>query len=128
RPRNPRDTRLNEDKMPERIDKGILMCFEEKTGKFLWQAVFDKLEAGIVNDYKLMGICATPTVDGDRIYFVSNRCTVVCLDVNGRANGVQGKSLKGIDGRTNKTVEFSDPTDADVIWDFDMRKELNVFP
>ena len=43
-------------------DKGIVMCFEEKTGKFLWQAVFDKLEAGIVNDYKLMGICATPRV------------------------------------------------------------------
>ena len=128
RPRNPRDSKINEDKEVEPIDKGVLMCFDEKTGKFLWQAVYDKLDAGIVNDYKLMGICATPTVEGDRIYFVTNRCTVVCADVEGRLNGVQGKSIKGIDGRTNKVVEFDSPTDADVLWEYDMRKELNVFP
>jgi outer membrane protein assembly factor BamB len=127
RPRNPRDTRNNAGET-EPIDKGVLMCFEEKSGKFLWQAVFDKLESGLVNDFSKMGICATPTVEGDRIYFVTNRCTVVCLDVNGRTNGVQGKSLSGLDGRTNKKVEFTDATDADVIWQYDMRKELNVFP
>ena len=27
-------------------DKGILMCFREADGKFLWQAVSDKLETG----------------------------------------------------------------------------------
>src|SRR5262245_3888452 len=27
-------------------DKGVVMCFDEKTGKFLWQIVFDKLAIG----------------------------------------------------------------------------------
>ena len=27
-------------------DKGVLMCFRESDGKFLWQAVTDKLDAG----------------------------------------------------------------------------------
>src|SRR5262245_61249838 len=29
-------------------DRGIVMCFDEKTGQFLWQAVHDKLPSGIV--------------------------------------------------------------------------------
>ena len=117
-PRNPRDAKKLPNGELEPIDKGILMCFDEKSGKFLWQAVFDKLEAGIVNDYKLMGICATPTVEGDRIYFVTNRCTVVCLDTEGFVNGNQGI----------QTEKYQTPTDGDVIWEYDMRKELNVFP
>ena len=28
-------------------DKGVLMCFRESDGKFLWQAVSDKLESAI---------------------------------------------------------------------------------
>src|SRR5271166_5403073 len=31
-------------------DKGVLMCFQENDGKFLWQAVYDKLPAGRVQD------------------------------------------------------------------------------
>ena len=117
RPRNKRDTKTVMGEV-EPVDKGILMCFEEKTDKFLSQAVFDKLEAGIVNDYKRMGICATPTLEGDKIYFVTNRCTVVCADVNGFADGNQGI----------QTEKYKSPTDADIIWEYDMRKELNVFP
>ena len=128
RPRNPRDTRKNAEGEVEPIDKGVLMCFDEKTGKFLWQAVFDKLQSGLVNDFLHMGICATPTVEGNRIYFVTNRCTVVCLDAEGRHNGVRGKPLRGLDPKTNKIVDFDGPTDADVMWEYDMRKELNVFP
>src|SRR5262249_49393729 len=61
-------------------DKGIVMCFDEKTGKFLWQAVHDKLPAGLVNDWPQEGICSTPAVEGKRIYYVSNRCELVCAD------------------------------------------------
>src|SRR5262245_21067410 len=32
-------------------DKGVLMCFSEATGEFLWQQVNDKLAAGRVNDW-----------------------------------------------------------------------------
>ncbi len=113
-PRNKRDV----DKNGQPIDRGILMCFEEKTGKFLWQAVHDKLPSGLVHDWPKEGICSTPLVEGDRVYYVSNRCTVVCADVEGFANGNQGI----------QTEKYKDPIDADIIWEYDMMKELNVFP
>ncbi len=118
RPRNVRDTRMMNGEL-EPIDKGILMCFDERSGKFLWQAVFDKLESGPVNDWPHMGLCSSPTVDGDRLYFVSNRCTVVCADVNGLTDGRQGEVVR---------EKYSDPTDADLYWEYDMRIELDVFP
>ena len=31
-------------------DKGVVMCFREADGKFLWQNVHDKLPSGRVND------------------------------------------------------------------------------
>lgn len=112
-PRNKRDV-----KGDEPIDKGVIYCFDEKTGRFLWQAVHDKLPSGQVNDWPKEGICSTPLVEGNRIYYVTNRCTVVCADVDGFANGNQGI----------QTEKYQDPTDADIIWEYDMIKELNVFP
>lgn len=123
-PRNPRDT----DKNGEPVDKGILMCFDAKTGKFLWQAVHDKLPSGQVNDWPKEGLCSTPVVEGDRVYYVSNRCTVVCADLHGMANGRQGRPLRGIDPKTGKQIDYDSPTDADIFWELDMMKELNVFP
>ncbi len=61
-------------------DKGILMCFDEATGKFLWQAVHDKLPNTAVNDTEKHGVASTPAIDGDRLYYVSNRCEMVCCD------------------------------------------------
>jgi outer membrane protein assembly factor BamB len=114
-PRNKRDwTKDNEP-----IDRGILLCLDEKSGKFLWQAVHPKLPSGQVNDWPKEGLCSTPTVEGDRVYYVSNRCTVVCADANGQASKTPaGVVRKG----------FEDPTDARLLWEFDMMKELNVFP
>lgn len=123
-PRNPRDT----DKNGEPADKGILMCFDAQTGKFLWQAVHDKLPSGQVNDWPKEGLCSTPVVEGDRVYYVSNRCTVVCADLHGMANGLQGRPLRGIDPKTGKQIDYNSPTDADILWEYDMIKELNVFP
>jgi outer membrane protein assembly factor BamB len=66
-PRNPRDTTKDADGAVEPIDKGILMCFDEATGKFLWQAVHDKLATGTVNDWPNIGISSTPLVEGERV-------------------------------------------------------------
>lgn len=87
-------------------DKGILMCFNEADGKFLWQAVHDKLPSGIVNDWNLYGVCSTPVIDGQNLYYVCNRCEVICADTNG----------------TPGTQE------AKVNWKLEMMKKLNVFP
>src|SRR5262249_32859226 len=114
-PRNPRDTDPKR-KLP--VDKGILMCFRESDGQFLWQHVNDKLPGGQVIDWPREGVCSTPVIEGDRVYYVSNRCTVVCLDLEGMANGNQGV----------QDEKYKDATDADVIWHYDMMAELNVFP
>ncbi len=108
---NPRDKTING-------DKGVLMCFNESDGKFLWQAVHDKLPAGRVNDWPGEGICSSPVVEGDRLYYVNNRAEVVCADVKGMANGNQG-----VQDETYKGAN-----DADVIWRLDMIGQLGVFP
>ncbi|MDY3555491.1 PQQ-binding-like beta-propeller repeat protein [Gemmata sp. JC717] len=117
-PRNKRDTLKDKDGIVQPVDKGILMCFEEKTGKFLWQSVHDKLPNGNVTDWPKEGLCSTPTVEGDRVYYVSNRCTIVCADVNGFANGNDGV----------KTEKYTDATDVDIVWEYDLIKNQDVFP
>jgi outer membrane protein assembly factor BamB len=97
-------------------DKGVLMCFRESDGKFLWQAVSDKLEQAL--DWPEQGVCSSPAVEGKRLYYVNNRGELVCLDTEGFMDGkndgpFQDEVLKG-------------STDADVIWKLDMRKELGV--
>src|SRR5215213_588686 len=119
-PRNKRDRNKPVDDDPEGppLDKGVVMCFRASDGAFLWQMVHDKLESGQVNDWPREGVCSHPTVEGDRVYYVSNRAEVVCLDLNGFADGNQG--FQG--------EKYKDPTDGDVLWSLDMIKELNVFP
>jgi hypothetical protein len=117
-PRNPRDAVKNADGEIEPIDKGIVMCFDESTGKFLWQAVHDKLPGGQVVDWPKEGVCSTPVVDGNRVYYVSNQCKVVCADANGLSDGNQGIA----------TEKYQTPTDADFVWELDMIGDLGVFP
>ena len=101
-------------------DKGVIMCFAEDGGKFLWQAVHDKLEAGRVNDWPEQGICSSPVVEGDRIYYVSNRCELVCADAEG--------FLDGENDGPYKDEKYTDKTEGDFIWVYDMMDELGVFP
>lgn len=81
-------------------DYGIVLCLDEAAGKMLWQLAVPKLEAGKNCDYENVGICSSAAVDGDRAYVVTSRCEVLCLDVK----------------------------DGKVVWRFDMRDELGVFP
>ena len=76
-------------------DRGVLMCFDERDGKLLWQLVVPKLKSGKVNDWENLGILSSPTIEGDFVYLVTSRCEVMCLDVNGLANGNQGMQDEG---------------------------------
>jgi outer membrane protein assembly factor BamB len=107
-------------RFPPRVDLGVLMCFDEQTGKFLWQYSSPKLASGRVNDWPEQGICCTPLVDGNRLWMVTNRCEVVCLDSAGFRDGVNNGPYKN---EPNHRLD-----EADVIWKFDMMKELDVFP
>ncbi len=112
---------------------GLLLCLDETTGKRLWQLVSPKLLEGkrsVDFDEMNLGICSTPTVEGDRVYVVTNRCDVLCLDAGGMANGNDGPFAD--EGRY--TVEPGQrpvepkPGDGDIIWQFDMLNKLPVFP
>lgn len=110
-------------------DYSVLKCLDEKTGKLLWQLTVPKLGSGKVNDWEYLGICSSAAADGDRVYITTNRCDVVCLDLNGLANGNDGDYKdegKYMAGTANPPVEVQ-PHDADILWVFDMVKELNVF-
>jgi outer membrane protein assembly factor BamB len=110
-------------------DRGNLMCFDEKSGEFLWQLIIPKLGAGKVSDWEYVGLCSSPAVEGDRIWLVTNRGEVVCLDANGMANGNDGdyqdeaKYMQVGD----KAVEVTNQH-ADILWIYDMREELGIFP
>jgi len=86
-------------------DRGVLMAFKEADGTFLWQKVHAKLPTGRVNDWPGEGICSTPLWENGKLYYASNRCEMVCLDVSA-GGGPQPKE----------------------VWNVDMMKTLGVFP
>lgn len=88
-------------------DAGVLMAFRESDGAFLWQRLTSKLETGRANDWPDIGLCSVPYIEGDRLWYCTNRCEVVCLDI--------GPLLKG----------KGNPRE---LWALDMRGRLGVFP
>lgn len=113
-------------------DRSCLYCFDEETGEFLWQLNVPKLGTGKVSDWEYLGICSSPAVEGDRLYLVTNRCEVICLDVNGMADGNQGFQDEGAymgwkAGGAGTEMEVTE-TDADIIWTLNMIDECGVFP
>ena len=119
-PRNPRDREKPEpgEEVGRPLDKGVLMCFDQASGQFLWQAVHDKHPAGLAHDWPREGIASTPCVAEGRLYYVSNDGKLVCADVDGFADGNQGI----------QTEKYRTDTDADFIWVLDMMEELKVSP
>ena len=68
-------------------DRGVIMAFRESDGEFLWQSTHTKLPAGRVNDWPQQGICSTPFIENNRLYYISNRAEIVCVDTEGFMDG-----------------------------------------
>ncbi len=66
-------------------DRGVLMAFNRRDGSFRWQIIHEKLETGEANDWPLQGVCSTPSFDGERLYYVSNRGQLTAVDLAGNA-------------------------------------------
>ncbi|HQZ18220.1 MAG TPA: PQQ-binding-like beta-propeller repeat protein [Vicinamibacteria bacterium] len=101
-------------------DRGVLMAFREDTGEFVWQHTHEKLESGQANDWPYQGVASSPLVDGNLLYYVSNRAVLFCIDVEGFRD-------KENDGPVTDE-KLTGPNDADVVWSLDMIGELGVFP
>ena len=113
-------------------DYSLLKCLDASTGETLWTLTVPKLGSGKVGDWEFLGICSSPTIVGNRVYIVTNRCEVMALDVNGLADGNQGLQDEGqymaYKGSTPLPPVKVEKTDADIIWRYDMRDQLAVYP
>jgi outer membrane protein assembly factor BamB len=118
RPRDPR----------HQGDRGVLMCFDEKDGHFCWQLVVPKMEDDPYLDWPKVGMASTPTVEGNRVYTLTNRGEVICLGLDGMANGNDGPFKD--EGRhmtpRGQLLMEPGPLDADIIWICDLVKEAGV--
>lgn len=99
-------------------DRGVLLAFRESDGEFLWQITHEKLAAGRVNDWPYQGVCSSPIVENNIVYYVSNRGEVIAADLHGMANGNDGPF---------KNEKFKGPKDGDILWVFDMMEEVGAF-
>jgi outer membrane protein assembly factor BamB len=105
-------------RFPADVDLGCLLCFDEKTGKFLWQASSPKLPTGRVHDWPLQGICCSPYIEGDRAWYVTSRGEVACVDIEGFHDGENDGPYKS---ETNQNKD-----EADYVWLYDMMGELGT--
>jgi len=121
RPRDPR----------HKGDRAVLMCFDEEDGNLLWQLVIPKLSEDLKDpflDWKQIGFCSPPTVEGDRAYTLTNRGEIVCLDVRGMANGNDGPyrdEAAHMAPRGHAPIEPGQ-LDGDIVWLTDLVKLFGV--
>jgi outer membrane protein assembly factor BamB len=99
------NSRLNETE--RRKDAAVLMCFRESDGKRLYEYVSPRLETGRDDDWPLSPIGCSPLIEEDRMWFTTNRCETICMDVGPLRRGERSPSI---------------------VWKVDMRTELGVDP
>jgi outer membrane protein assembly factor BamB len=103
---------------PSKVDLGVLLAFDATNGKFRWQHSSEKLPTGRVHDWPNQGICSAAMVEGERLWYVTSRGEVVCLDTEGFADGEN-------DGPFNSEPN-QNADEADVVWKLDMMNQLGV--
>lgn len=111
-------------------DRGVLMCFDAKDGRFLWQLNLPKLTRIKWADWFHIGMTSSPTIEGDRAYLVTNRGELICLDLKGMSDGNDGPFRE--EGRLmaeeGQPPVQPGPQDADILWLLDMPKDLLAEP
>ncbi len=111
-------------------DRSLLLCLDEKDGSLLWQLVVPKLGSDPYLDWPKAGVVSPATVEGNRVYVVTNRGEVVCLDIEGQRNGNDGPYTD--EGR-HMVPSDSEPLevtalDADILWLFDIPNQAGTWP
>jgi len=118
----------------KRSDGGILMCIDQATGAMIWQLPIPRYMDGVKAPYHFnkwkCGVCSRPAIEGDRLYIVGPRGDVLCVDREGQANGNDGPfvdevAYMGVPGGVDYALS---ETDGDIVWRFDLLREVKVFP
>mgnify|MGYP006291303079 CR=1 FL=1 len=99
---------------------GGIACLDLQTGQVLWELLTPPF-AG--DEHGVFGVCSTPVVEGDRVYGVGTRGNVLCLDLNGQADGNDGPFVDELaymsTGGREALAELK-ATDGDIIWRYDI--------
>jgi outer membrane protein assembly factor BamB len=116
---------------PSDVDLGVLLAFDIKNGKYLWQHSSEKLPTGRVHDWPLQGICSAALAEGDRVWFVTSRGEVACVDAEGFHDNENDGEVKNEEAAIKAQAErvkqpYDMKNEADVVWVFDMMKEMGV--
>jgi outer membrane protein assembly factor BamB len=111
-------------------DRALLLCLDERDGRFLWQLVVPKLGPDPYLDWPRSGVVSPVTVEGNRAYVVTNRGEAVCLDIEGQANGNDGPYM---DEARHMVPEGEPPLevtdiDADILWLYDIPNQAGTYP
>ncbi len=135
-------------------DRGVLMCFDEQSGRLQWQLVVPKREEDPFFDWPKTGLPSPATVEAGRVYTVDNRGEVLCLDLHGMVEGNKGPYLDEAAHMTgppasanpnpvpgaqiaprldlpsagNERLVQPSSQDADILWLFDMVKDAGIWP
>jgi len=113
---------------------GLVQCFDEKTGKLLWRLVVPKrgkIPKKAHYGHQHLGVCSSPTVDGNRAYVMTCATEIVCLDTQGQADGNAGPftdEAAYMAGSAKKKPLKLTPADADIVWSYDLIDVLGVVP
>ena len=100
---------------PGSVDLGVLLCFNEADGSFLWQHSSEKLPTGRVHDWPMLGICSSALIEGDRVWFVTSRGEVRCLDLDGFHDGTDdGRPEKQEPAKMFEIMRSEDPAEDKV--------------
>ena len=110
---------------------------DEQTGNLVWDLAMPRLpERRAPHSDNGYGVCSSATIEGNRAYLVSDRTDVLCLDLDGLANGNDGPftdeaaylaAADDVQGGPRPKVELR-PTDADIIWRYNIFEKLEAHP
>ncbi len=129
------DASLQGDTRLKRTKGGMVWCLDEMTGHTLWRLPVpvrpkELLPKDAHYGQQNLGTCSSPTVVGKRAYVVTSACEILCLDVNGQADGNDGPfndESTYIAGAKNPPVPL-DKTDGDILWKYDLVNQLGICP
>ena len=128
------DDRSIEHPAIKRTGGGLLMCLDPDTGQMIWQLASPRYMEGTKPPYHFnhwkCGVCSTPAIDGKRLYIVGPRGEVICIDRFGQADGndkpfTDEAAYMGIAPDSGYKLTAKD---GDIIWKYDLIKELGVVP
>ncbi len=129
------DFSLQHDSRFKRTSGGMVWCLDEKTGRTLWRLPVparpkSRLPKDAHYGEQRLGICSSPAVVGNRVYVMTGACEILCLDVNGQADGNDGTfqdEAHYMAGDGNAPVKL-EKTDGDIVWKFDLIDQLGICP